>query len=566
MESDRTRGNPEKKPFLKRITGHRAFIPITIFIGVVLIFSFSSRFSERPPEIHSISPSIADAGDILVIKGDYFGDVRQGGEVSIAGVRPVSSSYYEWTDERISVQLPSAAGSGVVAVTTRTGRSNTVLFTNINDIPVVIEGPAKPGHPYVEAVAPRTGTVGELISITGMNFGEDRNAGKVYFSAIRSRLEGGSGYSGGDQEIRHIMAGDCDFDYENWTENEILVRVSDGATSGNLYVETDKGRSNSVYFEVLEPVGTKLLTTKRGYQVQYGVSLENVVSRGGNEMYIWMPKVLRTANQNNFENINSPDPYWDFSCQVYVYRFEDITTGETARISQTYWFDRYGLETKINTAAVVSEYTDRRLTQEYTKNTDDLPVDHETIQKIVQETVKWEKNPYGKARLLFNYLIETLEYTDYVPSASIIEALEFNKGNSRIYSFLYTTMLRAAGIPSRIKSGSIVYGDKETRQHFWNEFYLEDFGWVPVDPALADGARFKDFPFVEDPRTFYFGNIDNQHICTAKGPVHTIQIRPDNRLVRRNELFPMMNSHEELSPTIQSYRADWQEPRIIEWW
>ena len=184
----------KKKPFLKRITSHRAFIPIIIFIGVVLVFSFSSRFSERPPEIHTVTPSVAEAGDILVISGDYFGDVRQGGEVSIAGVRPVSSSYYEWNDERISVQVPSEAGSGVLTVNTRTGRSNSVLFTNKDDIPVVIEGPSKPGYPYIEEVMPATGAVGDLLTIRGINFGEERNSGTAYFSAIRTRLEGGGGF------------------------------------------------------------------------------------------------------------------------------------------------------------------------------------------------------------------------------------------------------------------------------------------------------------------------------------------------------------------------------------
>ena len=537
-----------------------------IFIGVVLIFSFSSQFSERPPEIDSISPSIAAGGDIIVIKGDYFGDVRQGGEVSIAGVRPVSSSYYEWSDERISVQVPAEAGSGIVTVATRTGKSNSVLFTNKNDIPVVIEGPAKPGFPYIEDVTPRTGSVGGLITLKGINFGDERKAAKVYFSAIRSHVEESGGFGDIEREARYITAHECDFDYESWSENEIQVRVPDGATSGNLFVETDKGRSNPVYFEAAEPVGTKLLTTKRGYQAQYGISVRNVVSRDGNEIYLWLPKILLTENQNKMENINSPEPYWDYSCQVHVYHFENVGEGETVQVSQTYWFDRYGIETKVNAAAVAEEYSDTKLVREYTKKTEYLPVDHEKIGKIVKDTVKWETNPYLKAKLLFTYLRETMEYSDFVPSSSIIDALDFNKADSYIYALLYATLLRRAGIPARVNSGHIIYGDKKTRQHFWNEFYLKDFGWIPVDAALADGAEFEDLPFIENPEQFYFGNIDNQHICTGKGEIHTIQIKPDNRIVKRDDLYPLMGCHEELSPGIQSYRSEWQKMRIIEWW
>lgn len=558
--------NSEKKPFFKRITSHRAFIPIMIFIGVVLIFSFSSQFSERPPEIHAINPHIAGPGDILLITGDYFGDVRQGGEVSIAGVRPVSSSYYEWTDERISVQVPSEAGSGTVTVTTRTGKSNSVLFTNKNDIPVVIEGPSKPGCPYIEEVTPLTGAVGDNITITGVNFGKDQNLGKVFFSAIRSHLGGGSGYGEMDMDVRYIQAGKLDFNYENWSENEITLRVPDGATSGNLFIENDKGKSNPVYFEVVEPVGTKLLTTKRGYQAQYGVTIKNVVSGGENEMYLWVPKVLLSATQGKMENINSPDPYWDYSPQVFVYYFQGLAGDETYQVSQTYWFDRYGLETKINPAAVIETYENPKLVAEYTKPTKYLPVEDEKIAKIVKDTVKWETNPYIKAELLFTYLIDTFRYTDFIPEKSVIEAFDSNRADSFVYSLAYATLLRNAGIPARVKSGYIIYGDKKTREHFWNEFYLEDFGWVPVDPALADGARFGDFPFIEEPGTYYFGNIDNQHICMGKGTIKTVQIKPDNRIVHKDDLFPLLQGHEELSTSIQSYRTIWQKMRIIEWW
>ncbi|KKL94786.1 hypothetical protein LCGC14_1861220, partial [marine sediment metagenome] len=43
------------------------------------------------------------------------------------------------------------------------------------------------------------------------------------------------------------------------------MRVPDGASSGNLTVVTDKGKSNSVYFEVKDEAGAKLFGSKRIY-------------------------------------------------------------------------------------------------------------------------------------------------------------------------------------------------------------------------------------------------------------------------------------------------------------
>ena len=53
-----------------------------------------------------------------------------------------------------------------------------------------------------------------------------------------------------------------------------MLRVPDGAASGNVLVTTDKGRSNSVYFEVLGGAGTKFFSEAQKYAVQYGVQLQ----------------------------------------------------------------------------------------------------------------------------------------------------------------------------------------------------------------------------------------------------------------------------------------------------
>ena len=110
-----------------------------------------------------------------------------------------------------------------------------------------------------------------------------------------------------------------------------------------------------------------------------------------------------------------------------------------------------------------------------------------------------------------------------------VGALRSRKGNAFVFSSLYCALLRAAGIPARMVSGYLV-GDsgQPTRRHFWDEFYIETLGWVPADPALGDektllpSAPAPDF----DPRAYYFGNLDNQHITFTKGLVEVNQMNP----------------------------------------
>lgn len=553
-------GEENRPPFFRRLVKHRAFIPIIIFIGVILIFSFSSQFSERPPIIHSITPQIGVPGEVLIISGESFGEFRKSGDVSIAGVRPVSSAYIEWSDKRISVRIPQEAGSGLVTVNTRTGRSNGVLFTNNEHIPVVLAGALDPGAPFIEGLSPEKGSVGTKITIAGVNFGRDKGSGAVHFSS-------GADYGTAPEEDSiTVTAGEEEGDYVSWQENEVVVHVPDGATSGSIYIKTDKGRSNRVYFEVVEPVGTKLLISKRGYQVQYGVEAEVLVGSEKNWIYLWVPKVYQGVMQNNWEILSEPKPYWNYSPEVSVYYLEDLAIGTKHQVSQIFWFDRYSIETRIDPANVVPYDTERKLYVKYTSENFAVPAGNEKIEKRVKEIIKWEKNPYIIANKLFTYLLETYSYRESFIYRNPLEQMEDTSIDSYGYSVLFCALLRNAGIPVRPLSGYIVYGDKKVKPHFWAEFYLEKFGWVPVDPALADGAEFENLPFAEEPEKYYFGNIDNHHILVSRGTVDTVRIKPDGKLVRRNDIYPLQRTHEEISPGVRTHNADWRQLKVIEWW
>ena len=236
----------EKKPtspFYKR----REFLFTAGFAALIVFLLFSSRIAGRPPLLDSITPRIGYPKDVMVLSGRFFGKVRDGAEVMIGGLPLVSSDYLEWSDTQISLRIPEDVGSGLVRVLTKRGRSRGILFTNREQIPVVISGPVKPGEPYIRAVDPQSGAVGELLTISGLNFGLDRGSGRVLFTWVSSE-----GVAQADREEGASLtpALEYDQDYESWNDREIQVRIPDGASSGHLVVATDKGRSNAVYVAV----------------------------------------------------------------------------------------------------------------------------------------------------------------------------------------------------------------------------------------------------------------------------------------------------------------------------
>jgi len=553
----------KKSPLFKRVVTHVAFFPVLLFFAAIVVFSFTSQFSERPPVIHAISPEVGSPGDVLVISGEYFGESRKGGEVLIAGFRPRSSSYIEWSNTRISVSLPSELGSGMVYVTTRNGKSNGSLFTNSHHIPVVLSGPAEPGAPYIEEISPTKGEVGDRVTLSGMNFGFERGMSRVFFTPISyvGKMEGKQ------EEEWFLPCSEIDFDYLQWGDTKITVRVPDGAASGTIFVDTDRGRSNTQYFEVLGKSGTKVLRNRRGYQVQQTVQVRVTQGSGENGLFLWLPGMYQGLQQNNVETVKEPEPYWPDYLGVNVYLLSNINRGERYNIQQTYWFDRYAVETKINGERVEIEY-DRNtpLFRRYTEKNEYIPLDMELVDSLVPTIVARERNPYEKAKMIFDWVLEYLSYEDVGDQGDLKQVLERKRGNSYGYSILLTTLLRKAKIPARPLAGFVVYDDKQTARHFWTEFYLEGFGWVPLDPSLADGLTYGGFPTVEDPRSYYFGNVDSGHILVSRGVIPTSAIRPDSTLIKRRNSYSLQHFHEESFGNLQAYSSMWQNAKVIDWW
>ncbi|MCL4499171.1 MAG: hypothetical protein M1335_02870, partial [Chloroflexi bacterium] len=148
------------------------------------------------------------------------------------------------------------------------------------------------------------------------NFGSVRGQSKVYFTPISVTDQGQPAAQipnpGNVSPASDRFSGcGCDFNYVNWTDKEINMYVPDGATSGNVTVLTDKGTSNSAYFEVAGQVGTKVYKDRRGYQIEYGMQISNVVADPTGTIDVWMPALSEDLSQRDIQRVLNPKPLWD---------------------------------------------------------------------------------------------------------------------------------------------------------------------------------------------------------------------------------------------------------------
>jgi transglutaminase-like putative cysteine protease len=120
-----------------------------------------------------------------------------------------------------------------------------------------------------------------------------------------------------------------------------------------------------------------------------------------------------------------------------------------------------------------------------------------------------ETNPLVLARRFYDDVIGLATYDKTGTGLhGAKQLLATGKGECGDYAALFVALSRASGIPSRPVVGYWAESGID-QTHVWAEFYLEGFGWVPVDPTLgqSDAARRDD----------HFGSLDNRRIVLGKG-------------------------------------------------
>ena len=553
---DEQKGIP--KPFFKR--GEFIFTSVLLVLFAFLLLS--SRMTGRPPLVESITPKIGFPQDVMVITGKYFGDERNGGKVVIGGYAPVSSGYLDWSDSRISLRIPEDVSSGMVRVITKNGKSKGLLFTNKQQVPVVLSGPGKPGQPYISTLEPETGSVGTLLTISGMDFGLQRGSSEVLFTWISGDQT--REYSEADDSSL-IPAMDYDLDYEQWSDREIQVSIPDGASSGHVLVITDKGRSDAVFVEIESAAGTKLFPEKRTYAVQYSMEVGSVSADGENSLNLWIPQLVQVPEQREIQLVSQePDPLFDNVNGVKLFNFENLSADKTYTIFQSFMFDRYSVETKVNIAKVSRNYdTTRRLYKRYTAADLVVPATNERIVKIGSSVVGRERNPYRKAREIYRYILARLQVDAEYQEYDILKAIDERKGNSYVYAVLFCALARSQGIPARPVAGYLVDRDLQAARHYWAEFYIETVGWIPVDPILGEGKIRVNIPLEVDPYTYFFGNLDFNHVALSKGLIDLNQMNSQGRAVMRTDIPSLQVIHEEATGALASYNAYWSDLEVL---
>jgi len=119
----------------------------------------------------------------------------------------------------------------------------------------------------------------------------------------------------------------------------------------------------------------------------------------------------------------------------------------------------------------------------YTQPEDYIESDDPLIVKTAESIAGNETNPQIIALRIANFVMENLTYEIQPDERGAKWALINGRGDCSEYSYLFVALCRACGIPARVQAGFVFHKINEelTDGHMWAEYYLENYGWVPVD-------------------------------------------------------------------------------------
>jgi hypothetical protein len=153
-----------------------------------------------------------------------------------------------------------------------------------------------------------------------------------------------------------------------------------------------------------------------------------------------------------------------------------------------------------------------------------IPTDG-AIATLSDQVTQGETDPVQRAHRIYDYVISTMRpgpLSEDGGRGDAVRALQTREGNCADFDSLFIALSRTAGIPARFEVGFLL--PEEQKQgtvpgyRSWAEFYVNGFGWIPVDvwEGAQDAGKHADF----------FGFLTAQRVMISMGRDITLTPAP----------------------------------------
>lgn len=251
-------------------------------------------------------------------------------------------------------------------------------------------------------------------------------------------------------------------------------------TSLQSFMATNIDNSSLLKFEVQDIFVANLRHT---------ISIRNLASHEEVNGELYVPIIRNeTARHYVIYNISSsigqPTISSDSSDNTYASWSNVIISGEqTLTVELNYYILSFNTRYVINSSLIADYNRSSDIYKKYTQPEELVESDNSEIVSRAQNLTKNASNIQEKASSIYNFVIKHMNYASQDDEKGALWALENGAGDCSEYSYLYVALCRAAGIPARIQAGFAFHYNEEMLEdgHMWAEYYLENYGWIPVD-------------------------------------------------------------------------------------
>ena len=376
-------------------------------------------------------------------------------------------------------------------------------------------------------------------------------ARNAIFRANRTYIEYPFDRSAAEAALRESVPGITDENITDWLDTRAQKIVSENETlyyadvaENYLFAHPDekqKQTASGVDFDYIaryawaedRPVHGPYVNPVRYAGVErLEIPYEALPSTG--ILKIWFPLPVETDAQRNVTvtNLSAPDyivagPFTTGDIGYVYYEVPAGAVNGNLVLTADIAFTSYEQIFEDIDPALVGEYnTSDPEYLLYTKSERNIELT-DAVREKAREIVGNETNPHLQAQMIYYHIIETYPYS-LVPHLSLdthepkvaesTYMFETGHGDCGTQSMLFSAFCRSLGIPARTLGGYQKIMAGTPGGHFWAEYYLPGYGWVPNDVTVAEAA---DWVVLSDEKRtafkdYYAANLDPARLVIQK--------------------------------------------------
>lgn len=265
-------------------------------------------------------------------------------------------------------------------------------------------------------------------------------------------------------------------------------------------------------------LSSEVVPRSRSFEFRYTVIVHDIPA-SAKEAFLWIPSPPETEDQQiKGLKVVSPLQHAVVTEKRYgnrAFRFELPAGTEEAQVQMTFEVLRHECVRRPVGPPRRSHRPDPGEIERWLEPDLRVPIDGK-VREWAVETVAGNSTDLSRARAIYDYAVSSLEYDKTGTgwgNGDIYWACDARRGNCTDFHAVFIGFSRSLGIPAKFEMGFPIPADRGEGRiggyHCWAQFFLEDYGWIPVDASEAN----------KDPgrSEYFFGAHDENRVLLTVG-------------------------------------------------